>query len=85
MRDKHVVQIYDVIRSDTGEVTAIVEEYLSGNDLTSAPRPQNLEEFLKLVFPIAEGIADIHVHGRVHRDIKRQRVLGKPLQPAFPE
>ena len=74
IRSKHVVQIYDVIRDKSGAVTAIVEEYLSGMDLTRAPPPATAHEFLKLLFPVAEGIADIHAHGRVHRDIKRQNM-----------
>jgi eukaryotic-like serine/threonine-protein kinase len=35
IRSKHVVQIYDVIRDSKGNIEAIVEEYLPGNDLTS--------------------------------------------------
>ena len=74
IRSKHVVEIYDVIRDDGGAITAIVEEYLPGQDLTGVPAPSTSDEFLRLVFPIAEGIADIHKHGRVHRDIKRQNM-----------
>ncbi len=74
IRSKHVVEIYDVIRDDGGAVSGIVEEYLPGKDLTGVPAPTTADEFLRLVFPIAEGIADIHEHGRVHRDIKRQNM-----------
>jgi serine/threonine protein kinase len=74
IRSKHVVQIYDVIRDSKGAVVAIVEEYLPGNDLTSVAVPKSLDEFLRLAYPIAEGIADIHAHNRVHRDIKRQNM-----------
>jgi serine/threonine protein kinase len=74
IRSKHVVQIYDVIRDEKGAVVGIVEEYLPGDDLTSVKAPQNSDEFLWLAYPIAEGIADIHAHNRVHRDIKRQNM-----------
>jgi eukaryotic-like serine/threonine-protein kinase len=74
IRSKHVVQIYDVIRDTEGFVVAIVEEYIPGLDLTAAPTPQTTDEFCKIAYPIAEGIADIHTHGRVHRDIKRQNM-----------
>jgi serine/threonine protein kinase len=74
IRSKHVVQIYDIIRTDVGAVTGIVEEYLPGRDLTEVPAPTTADEFLRLVFPIAEGIADIHGHGIVHRDLKRQNM-----------
>ncbi|WP_414472767.1 serine/threonine-protein kinase [Microvirga sp. M2] len=70
VRSKHVVQIFDVIRDDKGNVEALVEEYLPGDEFTSAPTPSTADEFLKLIFPVAEGIADIHLHQRVHRDIK---------------
>jgi eukaryotic-like serine/threonine-protein kinase len=74
IRSKHVVQIYDLIWNGAGEIIGIVEEYLPGKDLTSVGLPSKELEFLRLVFPIAEGIADIHAHGRVHRDIKRQNM-----------
>jgi serine/threonine protein kinase len=74
IRSKHVVQIYDVIRDVGGNVAAIIEEYLPGDDLTQVAPPTTPLEFLKVAYPIAEGIADIHRHGRVHRDIKRQNM-----------
>jgi serine/threonine-protein kinase len=74
IRSKHVVQIYDVIREPSEAILAIVEEYLPGQDLTSIKPPTTAIDFLKLVYPIAEGVADIHAHNRVHRDIKRQNM-----------
>jgi eukaryotic-like serine/threonine-protein kinase len=74
IRSKHVVQIYDVIRDDKGAVVAIIEEYLPGDDLTAVATPAAVDDFLRLAYPIAEGIADIHAHKRVHRDIKRQNM-----------
>jgi serine/threonine-protein kinase len=74
VRSKHVVQMYDVIKNSKGEVTAIVEEYLPGDDLTSYPKPTTADEFLEIIYQIAEGIADIHTHGQIHRDIKRQNM-----------
>jgi serine/threonine protein kinase len=70
IRSKHVVQIYDVIRDADDRVEAIVEEYLPGSDLSTKPIPTTAEEFIRLIYPISEGIADIHDHNRVHRDIK---------------
>ncbi len=74
IRSKHVVQIYDVVRTDEGNVEAIVEEYLEGQDLTTIPRPTSARDFYKAIFPIAQGIADIHAHDVVHRDIKPQNM-----------
>jgi serine/threonine protein kinase len=74
IRSKHVVQIYDVIRDDSGDVVAIVEEFLPGDDLTAVTPPGSEVEFLRVAYQIAEGIADIHDHGMIHRDIKRQNM-----------
>lgn len=74
VRSKHVVQVYDVIRDEKGNVTAIVEEYLPGKDLTDIEIPKNSEEILNLIFTIAKGISDVHAHKLVHRDIKRQNL-----------
>lgn len=70
IRSKHVVQVYDVIRDKKGAVVAIVEEYLAGDVVEGAPAPKDAHGAIKLLYPIATGIADIHAHGRVHRDIK---------------
>ncbi|MBZ9673954.1 serine/threonine-protein kinase [Mesorhizobium sp. ES1-3] len=74
IRSKHVVQIYDVIPDAKGDLVGLVEEYLDGNDLTDVKPPNDLHEFLKIAFPIARGISDIHAAGRIHRDIKRQNM-----------
>lgn len=70
VRSKHVVQIYDVIRDEQGEVLAIVEEYIPGNDLLSHSQINTATDLLKILYQVAEGISDIHRHGRIHRDIK---------------
>ncbi|NJO17820.1 MAG: serine/threonine protein kinase [Thioploca sp.] len=66
---KHVVEVYDFITE--GSETAIVEEYISGDDLTKFHEQQlTSDEYLKTLYQIASGIADIHVAGYIHRDIK---------------
>lgn len=74
IRSKHVVQMYDVIKNDKGGIIAVVEEYISGDDLTSYPKPKAVTEFLELIYQIAEGISDIHAQDQIHRDIKRQNM-----------
>jgi serine/threonine protein kinase len=74
IRSKHVVQIFDVVRAPDGAVLAIVQEYIPGNDLTKLSPPSSPDELFKILYPIAEGIRDIHAHGRIHRDIKRQNM-----------
>ncbi|MCD2453803.1 serine/threonine protein kinase [Methylicorpusculum oleiharenae] len=70
-KSKHVVEIYDVLINSTGTDISIVEEYLPGSDLLLfAFNPLNLEEFYKLGFQVATGIAEIHARMVVHRDIK---------------
>jgi len=70
IRSKHVVELYDVIRDDDGDIIAIVEEYLPGSDLVSIIPLTTLDDFLKVSYALACGVADIHAAGRVHRDIK---------------
>jgi eukaryotic-like serine/threonine-protein kinase len=74
IRSRHVVQIYDVLRDSKGGVYALVEEYIEGDDLTGLAPPPDADGLLKLLYPIANGIAEIHAHGHIHRDIKRQNM-----------
>lgn len=70
IRSKHVVQIYDVIRSDKGKVVGLVEEYLPGVELSSLAPITDGGLFLQAAYAIACGLADIHAEGVIHRDIK---------------
>lgn len=70
IRSKHVVQIYDVIRSDSGKVVGLVEEYLPGDDLSSLAPITDSSLLLRTAYAIACGLADIHSEGVIHRDIK---------------
>src|SRR5579863_7309165 len=69
IRSKNVVQVYDVVRDNTDTIVAIVEEYLGGASLEGI-KAKNAADAYRLLYPISAGIADIHSHGRVHRDIK---------------
>lgn len=70
IRSKHVVQIYDVLKDGSGSVTALVEEFLPGQDLNEVVPITDVGTFLRHVYAIACGLADIHAVGVVHRDIK---------------
>lgn len=70
MRSKHVVQVYDLIYFENGEA-GLVLEYIDGKNLfDSVEHKANLKTYLKTLWQIASGIADIHGSGIIHRDIK---------------
>lgn len=69
LRSKHVVQVYDVARDAT--TIGIIQEFIDGVDLFSDDvSPGTSDEFLKIIWQVAAGIADIHDAGIIHRDIK---------------
>jgi eukaryotic-like serine/threonine-protein kinase len=70
IRSKHVVQIFDVLRDEDGKIWAFVEEFLPGDDLNKIIPDLDEETFIRTAHAIATGIADIHEHNRLHRDIK---------------
>lgn len=70
IRSRHVVQVLDVVRDVKGNIVGFVEEYIDGASLSCTPKPANPEQALKQLYPIAAGVADIHSHKRVHRDLK---------------
>ena len=78
MRSKHVVQVYDVLRIDKNDL-AIVQEFVDGKDLFDKSLvPKSATEYLKLVWQIAAGIADIHCLSVIHRDIKPNNMKMDP-------
>lgn len=72
LRSKHVVQVYDVFAlAESKEDLAIVQEFIDGKDLFDATMfPESTKDYLKLIWQISSGIADIHKLGIIHRDIK---------------
>lgn len=71
IQSKHVVQIFDVIIDSANKVVGLVQEYLPGSDVgTFSGVDATLEEYLRVLFQIASGIADIHASDKIHRDIK---------------
>lgn len=70
LRSKHVVQLYDII-DNGGSDLAIVEEYIDGPDLIDcADNITTLKDLISILWQISCGIADIHKHDIVHRDVK---------------
>lgn len=69
IRSRYVVQVFDVI-IDADKPVGFVEEFLPGDELSPCVATATTLDALKVLYPIAAGIADIHAHQRVHRDIK---------------
>ncbi|WP_238878557.1 serine/threonine-protein kinase [Achromobacter xylosoxidans] len=75
MRSKHVVQIYDIFPAENDSL-AIVQEFISGFDLFNDRLfPRTKEEYLRLLWQIAFGLADIHDLKIIHRDIKPNNMM----------
>lgn len=74
IRSQYVVQVLDVI-VDGGNPVGFVEEYLEGESLKPfVSGAHTCSDALKVLYPIAAGINDIHDHERVHRDLKPENM-----------
>jgi len=72
---KHVVEVYDIISDPAQSVTAIVLEYVPGDDLTEyASNDPSESDYIETLYQVANGIADMHDCGKVHRDIKHNNM-----------
>ena len=71
-KSKHVVEIYDVIKSD--DEIAIVEEFLIGDDLVNFRASNNIYQFIQILYQLSCGLSDIHDCKIVHRDFKPNNV-----------
>lgn len=71
VRSKHVVQLYDIVTINKAgtQYPALILEYIDGETLTIGNYSANIG-YLKLIWQISCGLADIHKHDIIHRDIK---------------
>jgi eukaryotic-like serine/threonine-protein kinase len=71
IRSRHVAQVYDLVSSKGGTL-GLIQEFVPGANLEeyAAKNKISPEEYLKILYQIACGLADIHGHGKVHRDVK---------------
>ena len=78
---ENIVTIYDVI-SDNG-LDYIVMEYVPGRsilDYMIAVGPMEVDETLSVVHKCCVGLAYIHYHGVIHRDIKPGNIMYHPAE-----
>lgn len=71
-RSRHVVEVYDVVKSDKGDIEGLIIERLRGRDFVdfhkeAAAKP---DVYLKVLYQIAVALSDLHRAGVVHRDLK---------------
>ena len=77
MRSNHVVQVYDIL--NLGKDLAIVQEFIEGKDLFDVSlAPKDERQYMKLLWQVATGIADIHEVEVIHRDIKPNNMKVDP-------
>lgn len=70
LRSKHVVQLFDVVVVHDGrDKTTLVLEFIDGENLKVGGYVPG-DDFLKILWQIACGLADIHAANVIHRDIK---------------
>ncbi|MFZ0062449.1 MAG: protein kinase [Pyrinomonadaceae bacterium] len=74
----HICAVYDV--NEAGPFTFIVMQYIEGESLAEKMErdPLTLSAALAIVQQAAEGLAEAHAHGVVHRDIKPQNMIVTP-------
>ena len=74
----NICAIYDVNEADS--LTFIVMQYIEGETLAEKMerKPLGLSTALAIAEQAAEGLAEAHTHGIVHRDIKPQNMMITP-------
>jgi serine/threonine-protein kinase len=71
-RSRHVVEIYDVIKSEDGTVVGIVIEFLTGSDYLDfhSKAQTSAHQLVRTLYQIGCALRDLHAVGIIHRDLK---------------
>lgn len=71
-RSRHVVEVYDVITGDKGEIAGVILERLRGRDFSAFHKEAatNPLAYLKILYQLACALRDLHAVGIIHRDLK---------------
>jgi serine/threonine-protein kinase len=78
---ENIVSIYDLIT--VGSLDYIVMEYVPGRSIMSyivSVGPMDVDETLSVIYKCCVGLAYIHYHGVIHRDIKPGNIMYHPAQ-----
>jgi serine/threonine protein kinase len=75
IKSRHVTQVYDLVASKGGTL-GLVQEFVPGSNLEDYAANNDIPqgEYLKILYQVACGLADIHDHKKVHRDVKPQNL-----------
>lgn len=71
-RSRHVVEVYDVIMNEKGEIDGVVIERLRGRGFSTFHKEaaSNPHGYLKILYQLACALRDLHAVGIIHRDLK---------------
>lgn len=75
VRSKHVVQLLDIVEYDYrgNNETGLILEHIDGRNLQEGEFEYG-PDYLRTLWQIASGLADIHAAGIIHRDIKPDNI-----------